>query len=666
MANNSEDHPRRIGQYEVLGAIGRGAMGQVYKAVQPSLNRIVAVKVLPEEFMGDESRIERFNREAKAVAMLNHPNVVQIIDKDQTDENLFFVMEFVPGSSLDDVLQQRRLSLQEAFTVFRGVCHGLEAAHRQNIIHRDLNPRNILVSDDLTVVKLADFGISRVETISREMGTLSTAEAAMGTLHYMSPEQAQSIASVDHRTDIYSAGVVLYEMLTGRVPVGRFSLPSQLNSEVPSELDPICLKCLATEPEDRYPTVSHLLKAIGLLEDQLRLGLVNELKGISRSTSRIFKSSTKTLSGNRKMVIGGVAAAAALILAIGGFMLLGSDKTEAESQQAAATPLPGESAGDPAGAALQVQAAPRFEPEAVDDSFAVTLDELELPEGLDESASEAQPRPAAPAQAEPEVEEAPEPEPAQPAPAKPARPAGEDELKVALDKLEAGLYDPAIGDFEEFLDDFPNSSLVPVAYLAIAESHVGAGRVEEALASFVEVQSRFPNARQSAQAGYRQGELLMLSDRSNREQAAREIFTETATKFPNSSWAPKALMAKASIELSEKMEANDPVVGGRVPTALMTYRTVTELYGRTAVAEKAFERLAKLYDDEKRFDLAAAAWTQLGTNFPNNNAEAWWEAGQLFDKKLDDDERAIRAYTNVPQSSKHHDAAQKRINKLKR
>ncbi len=654
---SSDEHPRRIGQYEILGAIGKGAMGQVYKAVQPSLNRIVAVKVLPQEFAQDEMRVERFNREAKAVALLSHPNIVQIIDKDQDEETLYFVMEYVPGSSLDDVLRQRRLSLQEAFSVFRGVTRGLEAAHRENVIHRDLNPRNILVSDDFSVVKLADFGISKVESISREMGTLSTAEASMGTLHYMSPEQAQNAAQVDHRTDIYSAGVVLYEMLTGRVPVGRFNLPSQINSEVPSELDPICLKCLATEPEDRYASVNQLIQAVSLLEDQLRLGLVNELKGIGRGTSRIFRSSTQTFTKNRKVLIGAVAALA-LVGVVGAFMLLRPSAPEVDSRQAAAT------SEEPAGERVEVTAAPRFDPDAVAESPIADLEPPDLPEGDSPPAETSAPAPP-PQTAEPTPAE-PEPKAAQPSKPAPTSNSGDNEYKVALDKLKAGLFDASISDFEEFLQRFPRSSRVAGAYLGIAESHVGAGRIDEALAGFVEVQSRFPTARESAQASYRQGELMMMTSRSNRETQAREIFDRTATSFPNSSWAPLALMAKASLELSGKIEANDPVVGRRVPAALMTYRMVSELYGRTPHAEKALQRLTQLYDDEKRFDLAASAFEKLASGFPSGNSDAWWEAGQLYDRKLDNNERAIAAYRNVPQTSRHYDAAQKRIAKLSR
>ncbi|MCP4204995.1 MAG: serine/threonine protein kinase [bacterium] len=162
------DHPKNIGPYEILGVIGKGAMGKVYKAARPSSNQIVAIKVLPADLAEDQERVERFNREAQAVALLNHPNVVRILEKEQADDLHYFVMEYVPGTSLDAVLRQRRLSLPEAIRVFKSVCKGLDAAHQKTIVHRDLSPRNILVSEDLSAVKIVDFGISRIETISQD------------------------------------------------------------------------------------------------------------------------------------------------------------------------------------------------------------------------------------------------------------------------------------------------------------------------------------------------------------------------------------------------------------------------------------------------------------------------------------------------------------------
>ena len=302
----SPDHPSHIGDYEILGVVGKSSMGVVYKAIHPATERVVAIKVLPEEFRDDSERVERFEREAEAVARLNHPNVAQIVEKSTDGDLMHFVMEYVPGSSLSNVMKKRRLSLPETLTVLKQVCRGLEAAHRERVIHRDLNPRNILVSEDLRTVKIVDFGIGRVESISRERGTLSTSAVSLRTLHYMAPEQSASMAESDHRSDIYSVGVLLYEMLTGRVPVGRFNLPSQINHDVPPEFDPIVLKCLETNPSNRYASVGAISRDVARLENQLRLGLVSDFRGIKDSTSKIILGSTRPFRTRKSAwIVGG-------------------------------------------------------------------------------------------------------------------------------------------------------------------------------------------------------------------------------------------------------------------------------------------------------------------------------------------------------------------------
>lgn len=663
--NDQRKHPERIGPYQILGPLGKGAMGQVYKAVQPSLNRIVALKVLPLEFLRDEERVERFNREAQAVALLNHPNVVQIIDKDRDGDILYFVMEYVPGASLDSVLRRRRLSLQETLTVFKGICHGLEAAHRQTIIHRDLNPRNVLVSDDLRLVKLADFGISRVENISREMGTLSTREVSFGTLHYMAPEQATDMSDLDHRADIYSAGVVLYEMLTGRVPVGRFSLPSQLNSESPPELDPIVLKCLSTDPADRYSTVSQLLEAVGTAEDHLRLGLVNELRGISRSTSKIFRKSTQSLNKSRKIKIAVVAVLALLVVAVTAGILLrrgrgGPDGTDPAPpiEMAASGPI------------IEAQLAPRYETGASEPAeLGGDLEQVEIPLEDGEEAEPTDEGPGTPVQTPP-VKTTPPPTPtrappsqSEPVPAGPTAEA-ESDLQVAKDKFAAGLPDPALTDLETFYEEYPESPLLPQAYMLKATILESEGRLEESKAALVEVESRFSADPVAADAQWRLARLTLKGDDRDREIAARTILAKLVASHPDSKWAPLALVEKAEIEIDRRLQSSDPQLGEQVPAALLTYRELTDHYPSHRASEEALWELARMYEDLKRFELAAQAYADLGARFPTTDYDAWWEAGQTFEKKLDDDARAVDAYRRVPDGSNRHGAAQKRLKKL--
>ncbi len=658
-----EELPRAIGPYEITGRIGKGGMGQIYKAIQPSLNRVVAIKVLPPEFSKDPERVERFNREAQAVALLNHPNVVHIIDKDQDGDLLFFVMEYVPGSSLDVVLKHRRLSLPETLRVFRAVCQGLEAAHAKNITHRDLNPRNILVSEDLSTVKLADFGISRVDSISLAEGTLSTSQLSLGSLHYMAPEQARDMMAVDQRSDIYSLGVVLYEMLTGRLPVGRFSLPSQLNSEVPPELDPIVLKCLATNPEDRYPTVTRLLADLGRLEDQLRLGLVAELRGISRSTTRMFSRTTRAGKPNRAPWIAGAAVLVLALAAAGAYLVLGSRSPEpppaapetevaALPEVAPAPPAPGAADAAQAGAGAPAAGAAEEAPPAAEGS--ATAPAAVAPEKV-------KPKPAAPVP----VPAPPKPAP-RPAPAAPRADPAAQELKAARDQVDAKLYAPALTSLRALIAAHPDSPALPDAYLLTGVALAGAGRPEEAMAAYADVRSRFPRAPQAAEAGYLLGKLIVATGDRTRLDLARQTFREVASGAPSSPWAPKALAAQAQVEEEMKIFRLDERLDTSVPAALVTLRQLVETYPRAPEAEKALWELGGIYDDTHRYDLAAAAFSDLGTKFPATRYDAWWRAAQLFDRRLHEEDKAVAAYRRVPATSPHADDAKKRADKLAR
>ena len=639
------DQPRKIGPYEVLGVLGKGAMGQVYKAVQPSVNRLVAIKVLPPQFAEDEERVERFEREAQAVALLNHPNVVQIIDKDRQEDLLYFVMEYVPGTSLDAVMSQRRLSLPEVFRVAKGVCRGLEAAHRQNIVHRDLNPRNVLVSEDLSVVKLADFGISRVEEISRQQGTLSTSEVSLGSLHYMAPEQATNMVEADHRADIYSLGVTLYEMLTGRVPVGRFSLPSQINNEVPSDIDPLVLRCLEVDPTARYPTVTRVLADLTRLEDRLKLGLVSELKGISQQTSKILLKSTGSFRKRKRQTLIAAAVVVALAGAGAAWFLLGR----------APVAQPAAAAQEDGGEVITFEMAERpqeSEPEGETETFADRLEEIEPPPAA----------PAAVAQGEPAAVPAARQPAAAPAETDQAR----QDLEVARDKIAAGLNGPALEDLERLAAAYPDSPLLPEAYLLMAAAHRAEGSVEQALATYVEIGSRFGGSPQASAAAFERARLVAAGGGREATQQARQLFADVAAMHPRSKWAPPALAAQAQIEDDLKLTITDPVLDVRVPAFVVPCRTLVERYPATAEAEWAFWQLGETYADVKKFELAAQSFAELGRRFPGTELEAWWRAGQIYDRRLDKEAEAIEAYRQVPESSSHYGDAQKRITRLSR
>jgi tetratricopeptide (TPR) repeat protein len=265
--------PAAVGKYHVLSRIGAGAMGVVYKCAQPGLDRPVAVKVLLASAHANAGQIERFQREARAAARLTHPNIVHVYDVGQDGELFFFVMEYVGGGSLDRLIGTPNLSIERSLRLVYPVASALQTAHERGIVHRDIKPSNILLTPS-GQPKIADFGLAK----SLDDGqSLSGTGDLIGTPRYMSPEQVLSpTKELDARTDVYSLGAVLYEMLTGRPPVdGPTALAvirqisdeepvpvRERNPEVPVEVEAICLKALARDRNERFATAGQFADAI--------------------------------------------------------------------------------------------------------------------------------------------------------------------------------------------------------------------------------------------------------------------------------------------------------------------------------------------------------------------------------------------------------------------
>ncbi len=245
-----ESLARQFPQLDNLEFLGRGGMGVVYKARQRQLNRMVAVKILTPRLADDPAFAERFTREAQALALLNHPNIVQIHDFGQTDEFFYFVMEFVDGVNLRALIHDGKLNPEDALEIVPQICEALQFAHDEGIVHRDIKPENILV-DKKGRVKIADFGIAKLLGRELEDVSLTGTGELMGTLGYMAPEQLQQAHAVDHRADIFSLGVVFYEMLTGQLPIGKFEPPSK-KVQLDVRLDEVVLRSLESEPTKRY------------------------------------------------------------------------------------------------------------------------------------------------------------------------------------------------------------------------------------------------------------------------------------------------------------------------------------------------------------------------------------------------------------------------------
>jgi predicted Ser/Thr protein kinase/uncharacterized membrane protein len=241
---------RLFPQLEILSFIGKGGMGAVYQARQPALDRLVALKILPPQAAGGTGFAERFNREARALARLNHPNIVAVHEFGQAGGAPFFIMEFVDGLTLRQLEQAGRLAPGEALRIVPQICEALQFAHDEGIVHRDIKPENILI-DKKGRVKIADFGIAKIIGGEEAGAGMTGTRQAIGTPHYMAPEQVEKPQTVDHRADIFSLGVVFYEMLTGQLPLGRFAPPSR-KVEIDARLDEVVLRALEREPELRF------------------------------------------------------------------------------------------------------------------------------------------------------------------------------------------------------------------------------------------------------------------------------------------------------------------------------------------------------------------------------------------------------------------------------
>jgi predicted Ser/Thr protein kinase len=242
-------------QLEILGLIGRGGMGAVYKARQKDLDRWVALKILANRAGADPDFAERFTREARALARLSHPNIVAVYDFGQVQDLHYFIMEYVDGTNLREVERLGGLSPGQALAIIPQICEALQFAHEEGVVHRDIKPENILL-DRKGRVKIADFGLAKILGQRQDL-RLTQDGHVMGTPHYMAPEQVEHPKDVDHRADIYSLGVVFYEMLTGELPLGKFAPPSR-KVQIDVRLDEVVLRSLEKEPDRRYQHASEV------------------------------------------------------------------------------------------------------------------------------------------------------------------------------------------------------------------------------------------------------------------------------------------------------------------------------------------------------------------------------------------------------------------------
>ncbi len=267
--------PEVLGNYEIDSLLGRGGMGDIYKATQKHLNRVVALKVLSPQLSRNDEFSQRFEIEAKAISLLQHQNIVSIYDYGEEHGLKFFAMQYIEGEDLGKRIERKKqISISDVIDYSKQICRGLRYAHSQNVVHRDIKPQNVLLNKS-NICRLSDFGIAKLF----EQKNITMTGMAVGTPEYMSPEQAQG-AEVDFQTDIYSLGVLIYEMLTKRPPftgknpvsiaykqVHEYPVPpSAHRKDTPKRLELIVLKALKKNKKERYRSIEEMLQDLDTVE----------------------------------------------------------------------------------------------------------------------------------------------------------------------------------------------------------------------------------------------------------------------------------------------------------------------------------------------------------------------------------------------------------------
>ncbi len=336
MSSAATDLPQSIGRYEILEFRDRTSRTKIYKGKDPETGDFVTIEIA--NFDADPETSERFRKEAEKLKALSHPNLPKILEVGSEGTKVFVASEFNGLETLESYLKSNRPSLRDSIMLTRAVARATEAAHAQDITHLQLTPKHIRVSSDLGTVKVRGFLFGESTSKSRNTEATVTLTHDAGQIFYLAPEQ-DSGDDLGTWTDVYGIGVILYETLTGNLPIGSFALPSRNSSTIPPEIDPIVLRCLAKRPSERYRTVGALGADLDKLADRMRLHLAQDLEGLGKQTSELLSN---------KGLLAGLAAVALAAVA-GAFFLLrgGGDGTPTQTAMAAA---PVEAAGPSAAA----------------------------------------------------------------------------------------------------------------------------------------------------------------------------------------------------------------------------------------------------------------------------------------------------------------------------
>jgi serine/threonine protein kinase/TolA-binding protein len=777
---------RTVGHYRIVERLGAGGMGVVYRGEDLRLGRAVALKFLPTDMTTSRSAIDRFEREARTASALNHPNICTIFAIEEHEGQRFIVMELLDGQALTEVIGGRPMPVDTVIDFAIQIADAIDTAHSQGILHRDIKPANIFVTRRGRV-KVLDFGLAKIAPLmGREPDAsdshptmadilVTTQGVALGTVAYMSPEQARGEV-LDVRTDLFSFGIVLYEMVTGQQAfpgrtaavvfdsiLNRTPPPASLLAELPPDLERILTRALDKDRSARYQSAAELLSDLERLKRE---------RGSGRTTA---SGATPIQSGATSIAPRPVSSEAVPIAAAPSTELDPFEDAPTMLGPAPSRPAAASSSAAPISAAMSTPAAatasgtvpvplmpPVAAPPLASSPVAEAVSPAPMPltapppaatpavikpkgaqpvvsgrsrsrglvasglallavagvgsaayvwkarqpadavssapsDATDESVvpPPAPPPPPAvvdaslppvplPSEAESSaaIAVAPDPnarragrKPLPPPPAAtplassaivPVLPKSSPQkdpavmlLDAAQSKLGARLTDQAIGDLQAIIHEYPASSAAPPALLLLARINDQQGRLDEAIAACEQLRARYGSSASSADATFMLAQLVQRSKRPDRMRTARTLLGEIPVKFPDSSLGPRALAAKALIEIRERLKDSDPEFGN-VPASFTSDRLLVSKYPDAPEAELAWWRAGQEYENRKKYDPAARCFENLGTRFPKTSFDAWWRAGELYDKRLKNDDLARAAYSKVPQSSRNYKEAQKR------